>query len=216
MRSTDIRTLAALTVMLFAGLTTPLCAADDAESVAAFVGRINSAGYKNRSSCSGFQLQGGHVVTAAHCIPPLKQDAVYFVRGYRQGTYTELQTTRSGDFALAAADDLAVLCGADPLTPGLTVAATPPSAEHAFSVFGYGSPRVHSLTVSSCRFLGWNNASQFYLDCPLPPGTSGGAVVIQLENEWQIVGVVSASSKTLSRAVWINPQTIRGFCPSSD
>lgn len=216
MRSINVPMLSTIAVMLFWSIGTQSTAVDDPGSVPAFVGRINTAGYKNRNSCTGFRVQGGHILTARHCIPRLKEDAVHFVRGYHQGTYIDLQTALSKNFTLASTDDLAILCGADPLKPGLAVAALSPSSGQEFTVLGYGSPRVHKLTVSSCHFLGWENASNFYLNCPLPPGTSGGPVAIQVANQWKIVGVVSASNKTLSRAVWINPKTIHALCPDQN
>lgn len=177
-----------------------------------FVGRINTAGFKTRGSCTGFQLVDGYIVTARHCIPQRPHDTVHFVRGYEKGAYIDHLKAPASDFRISMENDIAVLCEKRLGSGGLPLSTQTPTPESRIAVLGYGRPAANILTTSSCRFIGWGRQREFYLDCPVTSGTSGGPVLIQDGGKWEILGVVSASGDTLSSATWLEPKTIAGLC----
>ncbi len=76
------------------------------------IGRINHAGFRSKSHCTGFVVTGGHIVTAAHCLPAWEEESVHFQRGYDRGDHLGHYKAPQATFRTVANRDIALLCNA--------------------------------------------------------------------------------------------------------
>ncbi|MEQ9694088.1 serine protease [Shimia sp. SDUM112013] len=187
----------------------PLPAEDHAQWQA--IGRINVAGYKARSMCSGTLIAPDKVLTAAHCV--LRPDGrafaladITFVAGWLRGNYSaaakpvqlDLPPKAYGPRGIVVAHDLAVLT----LDAVLDLAPLPVGADAAVrrvTLSGYTRERPHMLSIAKdCP--AHKNGAVLWIGCPVTRGASGGPVLVNTQAGWRVVGVISATNGTATLA----------------
>lgn len=163
-------------------------------------GRINHAGFRNRSHCTGFVVTGGHVVTAAHCLPGWDGEQVHFLRGYDRGDLAQHVVAPRAAWRTVRGRDIAVLCNAAPDAPALGLGVARVEPGDPLLVPGYSVPRAHMLQHHRCQAWKVEDGGAIRVACPVPPGTSGAPVLRQVPDGLRVVGVMSASSRSAARA----------------
>ena len=177
------------------------------------VGRINTAGYKSRSMCTGTLIAPDKVATAAHCLKTAIGDwatpsDIHFLAGYRQGEFIahrrgveilETPAPPAGVKAGAAliAADFAILrldadISEDLVTPIPLDRSADISLGKAFNLIAYRRDRPHivsrqddcSVLIKTTEIIG--------LSCQVIEGNSGGPVLSMGEDGPHIIGIVSA------------------------
>ena len=103
------------------------------------IARVTHAGYKSRQQCSGFLVAGGHLVTAAHCLPAIDSDVTHFALGFNRGTFLAHLAVRSDAFQIHETHDLAVACNVAPHLPSLIILDHFAVPQPYVTVRGYGS-----------------------------------------------------------------------------
>lgn len=164
------------------------------------IGRINHAGYERRSHCTGFLVEGGHLVTAAHCMPNAER-SVHFLAGYDRAAFMAHIERPKENFLIVRGRDIAVLCNAVADRAGLPWLEAQPDPAEPVTILGYASPRSHVLQRKQCEVIRAARG-EMRIGCPLAPGNSGGPVL------WngKVVGVVSATSQSMARAYLLEPR----------
>lgn len=177
------------------------------------IGRLNHAGFKSRSHCSGFVTTSGALVTAAHCLPEAQTDLVHVLLGYESGKMERSFSTSANSYRTIPNRDIAALCGGvDPqnglrLTQQISL-----NIGSKVAVHGYGAPRVHALQQTTCSIQATSENGLLALDCGLPPGTSGAPVTVPGTRD--IIGVVSASSPTRTIVSGLTEMQLGRLCRS--
>lgn len=176
---------------LLIGLTVTPAGAETA-SPDPLIGRVNHAGYNRHSHCTGFMVEGGHLVTAAHCMPRAER-AVHYLAGYDRGQFSHHLEQPKSRFHSLPGRDIVILCNAGQDTSGRAISGEPPQPAQSVTVTGYASPRSQVLQARACDVVR-AHARAIEIGCPLAPGNSGGPVTMQVDGGEQVVGVVSATS----------------------
>lgn len=188
-----------LGLLVFGSALAPNLRADDT-LLASAIGRINHAGFRNRSHCTGFVVEGGHVVTAAHCMPGWDGEQVHFLRGYDRGDLVQHLSAPGVAWHIVRGRDIAILCNAAPDVPAFGFGHTRIMPGDDLLIPGYAIPRAHMLQPRHCPVWKLEAGGGIRVACSVPPGTSG-APVLQTDAEgYRVVGVMSASSRTAARA----------------
>ncbi|MEL7114396.1 MAG: trypsin-like peptidase domain-containing protein [Pseudomonadota bacterium] len=156
------------------------------------MGRIAHAGFKSFAHCTASRLAGGHILTAAHCLPKVADGAIHLGLGYDRGAYMDLVSAQGTDYVAERARDVALLCGAE-AGPGLPMADAGSAAPRRVTFWGYGRPYVHVLNRKTCAVTKATER-QLLLDCAATPGYSGGPVTVG--SPPRVVGLVSRASRT--------------------
>jgi|GEM_PF-2288831 len=181
----------------------PDLSADDT-LLAAASGRINHAGFRNRSHCTGFVVEGGHVVTAAHCMPGWDGEQVHFLRGYDRGDLMQHISAPRAAWHIVRGRDIAILCNAAPDAPAFGFGDGGEDSRLApgddLLIPGYAIPRAHMLQPHHCKLWKLEDGGGIRVACPVRPGTSGAPVLQAVAGGYRVVGVMSASSRTAARA----------------
>lgn len=204
----DHRLLMVLAVICFSGSGTwagDVIAADPA------IGRLNHAGFKSRSHCSGFVTTSGALVTAAHCLPEAQTDLVHVLLGYESGKMERSFSTPANSYRTIPNRDIAALCSG--VTPREGLRLTQQSSLNIGSkvaVRGYGAPRVHILQKTTCSVQAISENGFVALDCGLPPGTSGAPVTVA--GTRTIIGIASASSPTRTIVSRLTAERLQRLC----
>ncbi|MDF1737029.1 MAG: serine protease [Minwuia sp.] len=172
----------------------------DETVVASATGRINHAGFRNRSHCTGFVVTGGHVVTAAHCMPGWDREQVHFLRGYDRGDLVQHVSAPRAAWRTVHGRDIAILCNAVPDAPAFALGDGPVAPGDRLLVPGYAIPREHMLQHHECQAWKVEDGGAIRVACPVRPGTSGAPVLQPVAEGFRVVGVMSSSSRTAARA----------------
>lgn len=169
------------------------------------MGRIAHAGYSSFSHCTASRLTGGHILTAAHCLPDVPGDEIHLGLGYDRGAYAELISAVGSDYARTPGRDVAILCDAAPGVALPVIEATP----NRVDLWGYGRPYVHILNRKSCTVYATTETA-LRLNCSATPGSSGGPVTFG--DPPQLVGIVSRASRVETWVERVTPEMIAAAC----
>jgi len=178
------------------------------------IGRVNVAGYRTTSMCTGTLIAPGLVLTAAHCLynrstgRPFPLDDLIFVAGVRRDEYSALLEpacikTKGAyrpqqqpklrdvryDVGLIVLKEASSLPPVPPLSPEEAASLT---RETRFQSVGYRrSRRFLPTVVPACRVLGTQEDS-WVTDCVTESGASGGPLLVETANGLRVAGVMSA------------------------
>ncbi|WP_439123481.1 trypsin-like serine peptidase [Marivita sp.] len=182
------------------------------------VGRVNAAGYRKREMCTGTLIAADTVLTAAHCVSgidglgPLPKEMT-FVAGWLRGTAVDSIAGASiwvhplayAEGTLDVRYDVALLTLERPSTVApLPISNTAPTAP--YGIVAYSTRRPHMLSAGfSCD--GQVISDLLRLDCAVIPGNSGGPVLIQSGDQWEVAAVISAMGQTGALAVPVSRLT---------
>lgn len=209
-----IRTGLLMLGLLICGSAVSPSPAADEPVIASASGRINHAGFRNRSHCTGFVVKGGHVVTAAHCLPGWDGEQVHFLRGYDRGDLAQHISAPRAAWRTLRGRDIAVLCNAAPDAPAFGFGDDDRNDDRDddagkgrqlvpgddLQIPGYAIPRAHMLQSHHCQVWKLEEGGGIRVACPVRPGTSGAPVLQAVAEGFRVVGVMSASSRTAARA----------------
>lgn len=184
---------------------------DIATATSSAIGRINHAGFRSKSHCTGFVVTGGHIVTAAHCLPAGDEEAVHFQRGYDRGDDLSHHKALRATFRKVADRDIVLLCNAATDANVLAVTTQRVAPGDPLGIPGYPIPRAHILQMHSCQTWKVAKGGHIHIACPVRPGTSGAPVMVDTTDGPKVVGVMSASNRTSSRAYRLTPAML-GAC----
>ena len=198
--------------MKFFGATLLLVASSAAADQSEWIGRLSHAGFKTRAHCTAAIVEGGHIVTAAHCLPKVATDTVTIALGYDRGKAERMIRAPGTEFHRDSVQDWAILCDTG-AGPGLPVADSLPDHGAPVNLAGYMAPRVHVLQLRSCE-VGAGDSEALAINCPSPPGASGGPVLVKDGEVEALAGVVSAGSARQTVAIAIRPADIAKACSS--
>lgn len=183
------------------------------------VGRINIAGYGERSMCTGTLIAPDVVMTAAHCLidswtgSPIRADKVHFVAGWHQGKKTghrrgqamvfhqgwpigTLPSLKNGryDLALLRLDSPMSSAEGEPFD-----LAGPPRLGAKSLVISYRQDRPHALSRQDDCVFQSDRGGLLRLKCATTYGASGAPVFVS--DESGIFGVLSIGARGTAFAV---------------
>jgi protease YdgD len=209
-----------LAALFIAGVSMPTAASAELEVIDSLdypwssIGRVNYAGYRTTSMCTGTLIAPKIVLTAAHCLydmrtlKPLPEDQLLFIAGVRREQHSaRLETAcvlTGNEFVplkhpklrdIHKDVGLIILKEASSLTPVPTLTLREAgilSKETRFQAVGYRrSRRFLPTTVSSCKVLG-TREDTWITDCPTESGASGGPLLVNTPEGLRVAGITSA------------------------
>ena len=211
-RAGFITTSAVLTLCLccgaqaFAGPLPMLNAQERAQWQA--VGRVNGAGFRTTSGCSGTLVAPDLVLTAAHCVTSTGRmwSERHFLAGWFRGEFTAhrmskdiqihpLYTLATG--AAKFAYDIALIQLEAPIARTLVspVDLIAPREQTGPTgwLLGYQNTRPHALSgAKECPRKPLRQTKWVIYGCEVVSGTSGGAVMVETEAGWKLGAVIVA------------------------
>lgn len=195
-----------LLAVLAALIVTPVAAAADWEAV----GRVNVAGLRARSFCTGTLVAPDRVLTAAHCLfndatgQRVALSNVHFVAGWDRGQFvahgqpTSAQVApgyvwRRSPTAATFRHDLAVLELAQPLDAPVIDTARVHRPDGPVTIVHYDRSRPHLAATSKACNVVDDVAGLWLLDCAVEAGASGGPVLVGGPGDARVVAIVVGS-----------------------
>lgn len=176
------------------------------------VGRVNVAGIKRRSMCTGTLIAPDLVLTAAHCLThprtgrPYAPGNVHFVAGWHKGEssghskaaalaihpgWTGAKARRLEDLET----DLALISLVTPLGDAAALPFgidRPPLPGDPLTLISYRRDRAHALTrQGDCPYRSIVG-QMLVLDCPVTYGASGSPIFFAEGDQQKVVAVLSA------------------------
>lgn len=187
------------------------------------IGRVNVAGYRTTSMCTGTLIAPNLVLTAAHCLhnkktlKPFPVDDLLFIAGVRRDEYSaRLEPAcffankdylpRQKPKLRDVHDDVGLIILKEPSTlppvPALTLEeATVLTKDTRFQSVGYRrSRRFLPTVVEACKVMGTAEDS-WVTDCASEAGASGGPLLVETPNGLRVAGVMSAKIDDVRSAI---------------
>jgi len=187
------------------------------------IGRVNVAGYRSTSMCTGTLIAPNLVLTAAHCLynkktlKPFPLDDLLFIAGVRRDAYSaRLEPAcffankdylpRHKPKLRDVHEDVGLIVLKEPSTlppvPALTLEeAAVLSKDTRFQSVGYRrSRRFLPTVVEACKVMGTTEDS-WVTDCASEAGASGGPLLVETPDGLRVAGVVSAKIDDARSAV---------------
>ncbi|WP_269581529.1 trypsin-like serine peptidase [Roseibium sp. Sym1] len=187
------------------------------------IGRVNVAGYRSTSMCTGTLIAPTLVLTAAHCLynkktlKPFPVDDLVFVAGVRREDYSARlepaciftakdYVPRLKPKLRNVHDDVGLIVLKEPSTltpvPALTLEeAAILTKDTRFKSVGYRrSRRFLPTVVEACKVMG-TAEDAWVTDCASEAGASGGPLLVETPDGLRVAGVMSAKIDDVRSAI---------------
>lgn len=181
------------------------------------VGRVNGAGFRNTSGCSGTLVAPDLVLTAAHCVTSDGRlwSERHFLAGWFRGEFTAHRVSKDIQihplYALTTgapkfAYDIAMIRLLEPIERALLppVDLLPRNAVSGSTglLLGYQNTRPHALSgAAGCPRKPLRASKWVIYGCEVISGTSGGAVMIETQTGWKLGAVIVARQGAAGEAL---------------
>lgn len=196
------------------------------------VGRVNLAGYRTTSHCTGTLIAPDAVLTASHCVRapratrPALPDQIHFLAGARRGAHVAHRRARcvltlDDPTTIDLSTDAAVIRLERPITEAapFAVAGDAPPIGTALEMVGYPRHRPHAPSLQTCRLL-QVSGGLWLTSCAANFGGSGGPVLRRDgDGAPEIAAILVARRQdgrgiALGHAAW--EALLSRDCPASD
>lgn len=183
------------------------------------IGRVNGAGFRTVSGCTGALIAPDLVLTAAHCVNREKVGSTrHFVAGWDRGAFVAHEKSDTilvhpryepTNATARLRYDVALIRLPSPIdselvTP-LALRAGTRRAPRRADLFGYHNQRPHALSAHlSCDLVNAQTAPMWRFDCEVIAGNSGGPVIVVTDDGPKVAGVIVARSQEDGDA-WVAP-----------
>ncbi|ASP33215.1 serine protease [Labrenzia sp. VG12] len=187
------------------------------------IGRVNVAGYRSTSMCTGTLIAPNLVLTAAHCLynkntlRPFPVDDLLFMAGVRRDEYAARleiacvhpdadYVPRKRPKLRDVHDDVGLIVLKEPSTlppvPALSLEeAAVLTKDTRFQSVGYRrSRRFLPTVVEDCKVMGTAEDS-WVTNCASEAGASGGPLLVQTPDGLRVAGVMSAKIDDVRSAI---------------